>query len=410
MGNFWTISLFWGLALLFLALVLFFILPPLLRRDSKREAVDRETVNVAVYRDQLAELKAELESGTLDETQYEAARHELVERLSEDAPQQTAPAASTAGTERRAGFALLLGLPVAAIALYMWLGNPQALLESAASAPVAAVPGEHDPVAMIGSLEARLKTSPDDAEGWFMLARSYATMERFADSANALGRVVELVPPDARLLADYADVLAMAQGRNLQGKPMELIAQALELDPDNQKALNLAASAAYQRQDFAEAVTHWRRLLRQLPPDSEVAAGIAATIQDIEGRQPGGEQPRATQAAASVSGTVTLAPSLRARVQPTDTVFVFAQAANGGRMPLAIAQVDVARLPYRFSLDDSQSMAAGDKLSNHAELVISARVSKSGQAMPRSGDLQGRVDAVRLGSQDVAIVIDSAIP
>lgn len=409
MGNFWTISLFWGLVLLFLALALFFILPPLLRRDSKREAVDREAVNVAVYRDQLAELKAELESGSLDETQYEAARHELVERLSEDVPPQAAPAAS-AGTGRRTGFAVVVGLPVSAIALYMWLGNPQALVEPAATVPVATVPGEHDPAAMIASLEAKLETSPDDAEGWFMLARSYAAMGRFAESANALGRVVELVPPDPRLLADYADVLAMAQGRNLRGKPMELIAQALDLDPDNQKALNLAASAAYQRQDFAEALTYWRRLLQQLPPGSEAAAGIAATIQEIEGQQPGGEKQGAGQAAASVSGTVTLHPSLRARVQPTDTVFVFAQAANGGRMPLAIVQVDVARLPYRFSLDDSRSMAAGDKLSNHAELVISARVSKSGQAMARSGDLQGRVDAVRLGSQDVAIVIDSVVP
>lgn len=409
MGNFGTISMFWGLVLLFLALALFFILPPLLRRDSKGEAPDRETINVAVYRDQLAELKAELESGTLGEAQYDAARRELVERLSEDVPPQAAPAAST-GTGRRAVFALALGLPVSAIVLYMWLGNPQALVESAAGVPVATVPGEHDPVAMIASLEARLRTRPDDAEGWFMLARSYAAMERFAESAGALERVVELVPSDPRLLVDYADVLAMAQGRNLQGKPMELVTRALELDPDNQKALNLAASAAYQRQDFATALTYWRRLLQQLPPGSEDAAGIAATIREIEAQQPAGEKQAVGQANASVSGTVTLHPSLRASVQPTDTVFIFAQAANGGRMPLAIVQIDVAGLPYRFSLDDSRSMAAGDKLSNHAELVISARVSKSGQAMAQSGDLQGRVEAVRLGRQDVAIVIDSVVP
>ncbi len=409
MGNFGTISMFWGLVLLFLALALFFILPPLLRRDSKGEAPDRETINVAVYRDQLAELKAELESGTLGEAQYDAARRELVERLSEDVPAQAGPAANS-GMDRRMGLALAGALPVFAVALYMWLGNPQALVGPSASVPVATVPGEHDPVVMIEGLEARLRDDPQDANGWFMLARSYAAMGRFVESANALGRVVELAPPDPRLLADYADVLAMAQGRNLQGKPTELIAQALDLDPDNQKALNLAASAAYQRQDFAEALTYWRRLLQHLPPGSEAAAGIAATIRDVEARQPAAEKHAAGQAAASVSGTVTLHPSLRARVQPTDTVFVFAQAANGGRMPLAIVQVDVSRLPYRFSLDDSQSMAAGDKLSNHAELVISARVSKSGQAMAQSGDLQGRVEAVRLGRQDVAIVIDSVVP
>lgn len=135
---------------------------------------------------------------------------------------------------------------------------------------------------MIASLEAKLKTNPNDAAGWFTLARSYTATGRYADSARAFARLSELVPEDARLLADYADVLAMAQGQNLQGKPLELINRALTLNPDNEKALNLAASAAYQRKDFALAASYWRRLLKLLPPDADAARNITAAADEAD--------------------------------------------------------------------------------------------------------------------------------
>ncbi len=410
MSNFWTISLFWGLVFLFIAIALVFVLSPLLRREANPRAVDRQAANLAIYRDQLAELKADLDSGVLEDAQYDVAQRELLARLSEEVPQD-GDAATAARADRRPAFAVGLMIPVLAIALYMTLGNPEALLERGARPPAAAVPGEHDPAAMIASLEAKLQANPEDAAGWFMLARSYATLGRFAESASALAQVVERVPPDPRLLTDYADVLAMAQGRNLQGKPLELVRQALELDPNNEKALNLAASAAYQRQDFAEAARYWRRLLQQLPPGSEAAAGIAAMVKQAESAAgpASGQGAQAPADIATISGTVTLRPELLARVSPTDTVFIFAQAANGGRRPLAIERIEASRLPYRFTLSDAASMA-GDRLSNHADLVISARVSKSGQAAAQSGDLQGRIGPVKLGQQDVAIVIDSVLP
>lgn len=238
MSNFWTISLFWGLVFLFIAIALVFVLSPLLRREANPRAVDRQAANLAIYRDQLAELKADLDSGVLEDAQYDVAQRELLARLSEEVPQD-GDAATAARADRRPAFAVGLMIPVLAIALYMTLGNPEALLERGARPPAAAVPGEHDPAAMIASLEAKLQANPEDAAGWFMLARSYATLGRFAESASALAQVVERVPPDPRLLTDYADVLAMAQGRNLQGKPLELVRQALELDPNNEKALNL---------------------------------------------------------------------------------------------------------------------------------------------------------------------------
>lgn len=281
MSNFWTISLFWALIFLFIAVGLAFVLPPLLRRNVSLGQVDRKVANVAIYQDQLSELKADLEDGELDAVQYEVARRELEKRLCEDMPPEPVPVTANK-MDRWPGFAVAGLMPVGAIALYMALGNPDALFESRAQAPAATMQGQHDAAPMIASLEARLKDNPADVAGWLTLARSYATTGRYADSARAFARLSELVPEDARLLADYADVLAMAQGQNLQGKPLELINRALTLNPDNEKALNLAASAAYQRKDFALAASYWRHLLKLLPPDADAARNITAAADEAD--------------------------------------------------------------------------------------------------------------------------------
>jgi cytochrome c-type biogenesis protein CcmH len=426
MSNFWTISLFWALFLLFIAVALAFVLPPLLRRDVRSGQVDRKKANVAIYYDQLAELKADLDSCELDAAQYEDARREIEKRLSEDVPLEPAPvAAAQAG--RWPGLVLAGAIPVLAIALYVGLGNPEVLLMSRADAPAAAEQGQHDAAPMIAALEAKLKAKPDDAAGWYMLARSYASIGKYDESARAFEKAVALFPDDARLLADYADALAMAQGQNLQGKPLELINKALKLNANDEKALNLAASAAYQNKDFAQAASYWRRLLKVLPPDADIAKDITAAIEEADklAASLGGldnlsklsekgdagkraEQPQ--QGVVAISGTVTVSKELIAKVSPSDRVFIFAQAPQGPKMPIASVKIDSSQLPYRFTLDDSVSMSPNDKLSNHAEVMISARVSKSGQAMAQSGDLQGKSGPVKLGQQGVAIVIDTVVP
>lgn len=428
MSNFWTISLLWALFLLFIAVALAFVLPPLLRRDAKSGQVDRKEANVAIYYDQLAELKADLDSGELDAAQYDDARREIEKRLSEDVPLEAAPVA-TVQAGRWPGFVLAGAIPVLAIALYVVLGSPEALLMSRADAP-AAERGQHDAAPMIAALEAKLKEKPDDAPGWYMLARSYASIGKFDESARAFEKAVALFPDDARLLADYADALAMAQGQNLQGKPLELINKALKLNPNDEKTLNLAASAAYQNKEFAKAAAYWRRLLKVLPPDVDIAKDITAAIAEadqlagslggldnlsnqgekISAGEKTKQADQAPQGASAISGMVTVSKELIAKVSPTDKVFIFAQAPQGPKMPIASLKLDSGQLPYRFTLDDSVSMSPNDKLSNHAEVMISARVSKSGQPMAQSGDLQGKVGPIKLGRQGVAVVIDTVVP
>ncbi|MDD5241921.1 MAG: c-type cytochrome biogenesis protein CcmI [Sulfuricella sp.] len=421
MTNFWITSLFWALFLLFIGVALAFVLPPLLRRGTKSGQVDRKEANIAIYHDQLAELKADLDSGELDTAQYEDAKREIEKRLSEDVPVESVPAAATPG--RWPGYVLAGAIPVLAVAIYMVLGNPDALVASRVEAE-----GQHDAAPMIAALEARLKKQPDDAAGWYMLARSYSSLGRYDDAARVFDKLIQLVPDDSSILAAYADVFAMTQGGNLQGKPQELINKALKLNDKDELALNLAGAAAYQAKDFARAAAYWRRLLKLIPADADYAGEIRAEADQAEkaaggssgsdnlarssGKNGGAAkngQPR-KGSAASISGTVTVAKDIAAKVSSTDTVFIFAQLPQGPKMPLASLKIGAGQLPYRFTLDDSMAMTSNDNLSSHPEVIVSARISKTGEAMPHSGDLQGKTGVVKPGQQGLSIVIDTILP
>lgn len=425
MSNFWAISLFWVLFLLLIGVALAFILPSLLRRHIQSDHVDRKAANIAIYHDQLAELKADLESGELEQQLYDDARLEIEKRLSEDVPVESAPAAAS-HTGRGLGLALAGVIPLLAIGIYIVLGTPDAALMQRSAPPPMAEQGQHDAAPMIAALEARLKSNPDDINGWHMLARSYGATGQYGEAARIFAKISELLPDNAGVLADYADILAMAQGGSLLGKPLELINQALKLNPQEGKALNLAGSAAYQAKDFAKAAAYWRSLLQLMPPDDAYANQVRAAIQDAEraGGVAGLDNLSATSAqsapakpaetktgvAAAISGTVSLSGELAGKVAPGDAVFIYAQMTQGPKMPIASLKIEVKQLPYRFTLDDSLAMTPNDKLSNHAEVMLSARVSKSGQAMTQSGDLLGRISPVKVGQQGVEIVIDKVLP
>lgn len=272
------LGLFGGIAALFLLVALAFVLPPLLRRKPVAAHVDRAAVNVAIYHDQLAELKADLASGELDAGQYEDARREIEKRLSEDVPAAVATHGTANSGSRWAGYALVAALPLAALALYLALGNPAAL----DAARHATEQGGPDMDGMLSALEDKLKQNPANTEGWIMLARSYAALEHYTEAVRAYARAAALQPGNARLLGDYAEVLALSHGGNLQGKPLELVEEALKLDQKNEKALELAGVAAYQREDYAQAAGYWRRLLKVIPGDTPYAKEIAATAAEAE--------------------------------------------------------------------------------------------------------------------------------
>lgn len=408
---------FLAVAAAMVAVAVAWVLVPLLGK-RKSASPDPETANLAVLRDQLAELDADLARGTLTQERHEQAKLELERRvLDEVRPGEsagtTSPPAASAWT------AAILGavIPVAAVALYVTVGTPGALL---ASAPGASGP-QHEVTpeqleGMVAKLAAHVAKNPDDAQGWTLLARSYYVMRRYPEAVRAYERAAALVPGDADLLADYADALAVTQGRSLQGKPLELVRRALGIDPDHWKALALAGTAAFERKDYGGAIGYWERLKRVVPGDSEIGRSADASIaeaRELAGAKSAAASPPKTVVAgvnAQVAGKVSLAPALAAKAAPTDTVFIFARAASGPPMPLAVLRKQVRDLPVDFALDDSMAMAPNLKLSGFAEVIVGARVSRSGNATPQSGDLQGVSRPVKVGAAGVAVVIDTAVP
>ena len=322
--------------------------------------------------------------------------------------------------------------PIAAVLIYTQIGAPAALDPKALRAAPAHAGQEFTPEQveqMVSQLAQRMEQEPNKLEGWVLLGRSYSAMGRFPEAAKALQRALQLRENDPDLLADYADVLAMANGQKLDGEPMRLLDRALALDPDHRKSLALAGTAAYERADYAGAVAYWERLLKTLPPDSEDLRSIQASIDEArtlggnkapkvaQSRAPTGpaKQPESSGASVAagsgtIAGEVSLARELAAKAAPEDTLFVYARASEGPPMPLAIQTLKVKDLPAKFSLDDSMSMAPEMRLSKFPQVMVLARVSKSGKAAPQSGDLQGSAGPVKLGVTQLKVVIDQVLP
>jgi len=384
---------------------------------------------IAAIRARLVALDDAHAGGALDDAAYQSARRDA-ERALGDAvlaaptPAETPPVRRAKPSGR---LVVLLGLVVVIVAVggYALTGSPS--LAGLGSAPVAADSaansaagsdrevGVQQIAEMVDRLAARLKERPDDAEGWTMLARSYAVLGRYRDALPAYRRAVELQPKDAGLLADYADTVTMTNDGKANAESIALIDRALALDPAQPKALALAGTVAFERGDYAGAVAQWQKIADALPPDGEFHHQVMANID--EARRRGGiaapDAPPAPKVVAggreALTGTVSLAPALAAAASPDDTVFVLARP-ESGRMPLAVFRATVKDLPLRFRLDDSMAMTPTMKISDMKQVVVAARISKSGNALSRPGDLLGQTGPVAPGTHDLAIEIKDVVP
>ena len=378
------------------ALLALFALGFLLIRRGRRSAIERSALNVSVYRDQLRELEADRAAGTLSAEDYERSRREIEARVLQDVPEAQASRVAHAG--RKPVVFAAIAIPVVAGAVYFAVGNPAAV-----------VPPSQQVEDMVSRLAEKLKNNPEDTEGWKLLGRSYAVLGRFPEAVDAYARAAAKAPRDAQLLADFADALAMARGRSLAGEPEQLVQRALEIDPANGKALALAGSAAFDRKEYAKAADYWQRMLPLVEPDSEDARMIQGNISEARNLAGIPEKKSSTKPAVAkggLRGTVRLAPELLAKASPDDSVFIFARAASGPPMPLAVVRKQVRELPAQFALDDSMAMAGGMTLSSQQSVVVGARVSKSGSATPQPGDFEGYSKPVSSNASAVSVTID----
>ena len=435
-------TVFWSLAAVMVMVALLFILPPLLRNRTLLSAVSRDQLNTEVIKTQLAELDTDLAAGKLGEAQYGAARADLEQELLYDLD-TTGVAPRKARSGRWATWLIVPALPLCAVLLYQQLGSVELidrLQQARSSQPPPAPAQQQSPSAdsieaMVTKLAERLQQQPDDLKGWVMLARSYTIMKRFGDAEAAYANALRLGGENANLLTDYADATVMANNGRFNDQAGALLTRALELDPGNLKGLWLAGHWKNQSGAYAEALDYWQQAAAKLPPGSEDAEVIAQQISQVQARLGIAAAPATTApvtaapvaaavtadagasattdsgSGAALSVSVTLDPQLAATAAAEDTVFIFARATTGPRMPLAIVRKQVKDLPITVTLDDSMAMMPAMKLSNFEQVDIGARVSKSGNAMPESGDLQGIVSPVTTqSSETIQVTINSNVP
>ncbi len=428
------------LTLLLVVAVLALLVWSLWRRPAAAPVDAHEQANAQVYRDQSADLARELALGHMSEAEHAQALEELKLRLRDDS--LSSPDVATAGASdkpRKTVLALCLLLPVCAVLLYGSLGTPLGL-DPAALARSAPDEGPNATVTpekiaqMVGQLERRLQDEPNNVDAWVMLARLQRSQEKFAASDKSFAKALSLTPDDD-LAIERAEVLAQIQGGDFSGEPWAVINRILKANPNQNNALLLAGSASFAEGRFAQAIQYWERVRASLPPQSEdlnaldsalaqarerLAPGRASAQLSDSGRasaqpppagSPSTQPPSAASTApARISGRVSLAPELAAQTSPGDTVFIYATPAQGGRMPLAIVRTTVAALPFDFVLDDSQAMGPQTKLSSASEVVLKARISKTGQAMPQPGELGVSIGPIKNQTSQVSLVIRGPMP
>ncbi|PWT90658.1 MAG: c-type cytochrome biogenesis protein CcmI [Blastocatellia bacterium] len=285
--------LFWILCGCLILIALSFVLPPLLQRSTKTNESDEERrqANIAIYKDQLSELESDLTNGIVSGEQYEQDRQEIQRRLLEDIKASDNNSKVKAKQQSRSTvYVVALGIPLIAVLFYLKVGEPKGI-SKAAQAPVETQTGMVDDgrsqqqiEANVAALAKRLESNPSDGEGWQMLARSYSSMERWPEAAEAYGKATAIITDNADLWAEYAFATAMASGRQLQGKPMEFISKALKLDPNNLKALELSGTAAFQANDYKKAIEYWQQVVDKVPAGSDVAQSVTSRINEAKAK------------------------------------------------------------------------------------------------------------------------------
>ncbi len=403
--------LFWSLAAVMLALALLLLLPPLLQRDRAMSS-QRQGLNVAIFQQRLQELERDLGAGDVGEAEYQPARAELERDLLADTGDDD-DCATLPSRNPISAIALGIAVPLVALGLYVQLGSHQYISGEFPQQEMLSMPSIME---MVENLARRLESEPDDVTGWVMLGRSYLTLERPTEAAEAYARAYALDGEDADIAASYAEALFLAHDANMAGRPLQLVNQALGRNPNHEKALWLAGVAALQQDLPREALSHWRKLAALLPPDGEDARWVLESIASVRakmGMAPEPEQVTETTPDSPSTGIkvrVQLDAALQVKAGPEDTVFIFARAMQGPPMPLVAARRQVKDLPVTLILDDSLAISPDLALSQARTVLVGARISKSGTARAASGDLQGSVGDVTVGSMEpVVVVIDQEV-
>ena len=383
------------------------ILTPLWRKQNLQETdIDQRNILIAQHR--LQELKDNKQSGVLTEAQYNEQLADLEQALSDDLDIKSSVSLNQTQS-RWMVWVVAIVLPVLEGGIYAGLGNFEAVSHTAEMAIDQQQAKADEVNKMVKKLADKMQANPNDGQGWLMLGRSYTVLKQFPQAVEALGNAYRILGDQVDVMLLYADALAYVNDKNLTGKPTELVFKALALEPDNLNALWLGGMAKAQQGELVKATELWKKLEGLLSNDPDAQKEVQDLIAKLATEMPAGQTSTeattdsSTPAPASaqtsenaVTVEVSLAPELQASISDSDTVFIYAQALTGPKMPLAIVRKQVTDLPIKVSLDDTMAMMPNMKISSFTEVKLLARVSKSGNAISQPGDLIGSTPAVAI--------------
>lgn len=396
----------------------------MLRKHPVVNQASQAKANAKVYRDQILDLDREHESGHISDAEWQQSRDELSMRLLEDTSAQDDPAAKQEKPALWTAVIVAVALPIASMGMYLWVGEPEALNPLAVKSPEKA--DQVELAKMAENLASKLNEKPDNLQGWVMLGRTYRTLENFDAAVSAYDRALKLSADDD-LKLERVEVLAMKSRGNFEGEPWNVIREILQRDPQNYGALLMAGSASYSHEKYADALKYWQQAREPLAADNPDVPSLDEAIESVQKKlglpaspkvatasaqasKPGADKGTSANSGLTVTGQVSMAQALQGKAKPSDVVFIYATPANGERMPLAIFKTTVSQLPMAFTLDDTTAMTPERKLSSAGEVLVKVRVSKSGNAMPQSGDLSGSLGPVKVGAKGLVLEIKDQIP
>ena len=387
-------------AALLLILVLVLLLRPFIF-PAKNEMTSRRQMNAAIYRDELDKLEMERDAGVISAADYEISHAEMRQRLFQDTSEEDDR--SVMGSSKLTIIGLCIFIVVLSSGLYFALGDATRVAQMNAQPPMTQEGVEK----MVAEFAAKMEKDPTNLKGWTMLARSYRILGRNQEAADAYARAGNFIDDDPQLLADYADTLATNANGSFAGKPLVLINKALKLDPNNLMALWLSGTASYTSGNYKAAVQTWEKLAQQLPPGSEELKSIEGSIAEARSKAglPAASPFASVSGGKSISGTIEIAPDVKAKLKAGDIVMVIARQ-PGERMPVAVLKTAAADFPMSFSLTDALAMNPSAPLSKLSEATIEVRISKTGMAKPEAGDLISSVQTVKVGSTNVRLLVD----
>jgi len=407
---------YWIVVTILLVIALVIIIPPLLKRRDILDA-DSDQRNINIAQERAEDLKLQLAAGTLSQQQFDEQYGELELTLGDDLDiEQNNNNSSSHGSW--VVYVILITVPLLSVLTYFSLGEPDALIKAEMKAPQRQQAGKKSQdmnlESMVQKLAERLKQNPDNVNDWVMLGRSYKFLKQYPMAIKAFEKAYALGSDEPAVMLHYADALVMADRGRFSAQANDLIFSALEKTPNDAMALWLAGTARAEQRNFSQALVHWHKLEKLLPPDSDSYKEVQKLIASVQGLTPGTNKPVEkvitqtkveTDAAVSIDVQVSLSADFKSRVSPDDTVFIYAKALTGPPMPLAIVRKKVADLPITATLNDAMAMMPTMKLSNFKAVKVMARISKSGTAMQQKGDLVGSLELSELTKNQAVLIV-----